>query len=135
MYSQQGQNTIDLLPYIQQGTSTGITGTTGGTTSGSTSLSDILAQGKDFINQGSQSVKIDEGSLANTFIPIARILVAIGTVVLVVVTAIMGIQYMVASPDEKAKLKVKLVGLVVSTIVIFGAQTIWSTLYKFFNSL
>ena len=50
----------------------------------------------------------------------------------VVVATIMGIKYMVANPEEKAKLKTQLIGLVVATIVIFAAQFIWSTIYKFF---
>lgn len=49
----------------------------------------------------------------------------IAIIVLLIVTAVMGIKYMVADPQEQGKLKQQLVGLVVSAAVIFGAFTIW----------
>ena len=37
----------------------------------------------------------------------------------------MGIKYLTAGPDAKAKLKNQLIGVVVSGVVIFGAYYIW----------
>lgn len=42
---------------------------------------------------------------------------------------------MVASPDEAAKLKTKLVGLVVSGVVIMGAFGIWTLAKTFFEAV
>lgn len=96
---------------------------------------DIISQGDAFIQQGQKQYSVDNNKLAAIVIPIARILVAVGLVVVVISTAILGIKYMMANPEEKGKLKTQLVGLVVATIVIFGAQFIWSTLYVFFKNL
>lgn len=91
-----------------------------------------ITQGNSFINEGSKGTAIDVADIKNTVLPIGQALVAIATVVLVVVTIIMGIKYMTCgSPDQKAKLKTQLIGLVVSTVVIFGAQTIWALIYNF----
>ena len=98
------------------------------------SLKDIDSMAKDFIDAGStetDTISSAEEKMSD-IVPIAQILVGIGTVTVVVVATIMGIKYMVANPEEKAKLKTQLIGLVVATIVIFAAQFIWSTIYKFF---
>jgi len=99
---------------------------------------EMKRQGDSFIqtgqNQGGDTL-IDEQSLADFALPIARALVAIATGVLVVVTVIIGIQYSMANPADKAKLKQKLIGLAVSTIVIFGAQGIWALAYNFMTEV
>lgn len=99
-----------------------------------TSMTDIISQGDAFIKEGKEQYTVNNDDLVNIVVPIARILVAVGLVVVVIATAIMGIKYMVASPEDKGKLKTQLVGLVVATIVIFGAQFIWSTVYDFFKN-
>ena len=91
-----------------------------------------IQNGNEFIQKGQSKNPINTNEVKNAVIPIGQALVAIATVVLVVITVVMGIKYMMCtSSDEKAKLKTQLIGLVVSTIVIFGAQTIWALLYKF----
>lgn len=99
-----------------------------------TSTTDIIAQGDAFIKEGEKQYSVNNDDLADIVIPIARILVAVGLVVVVVATAIMGIKYMTASPENRGKLKTQFVGLVIATIVIFGAQFIWRTLYEFFSN-
>ena len=104
-------------------------------TMAATSLKDIDSMAKDFIDAGSTetgTISSTEKKMSDIVIPIAQILVTIGTITVVVAATIMGIKYMVANPEEKAKLKTQLIGLVVATIVIFGAQFIWSTVYKLF---
>ena len=91
----------------------------------------FIEEGK---NQGGDTV-ISETDLQNFAMPIARALLAIAGVVATVVTVIMGIQYSMASPSDKAKLKQKLIGLVVSIIVIFGAQGIWALVYNFMTTV
>lgn len=91
----------------------------------------FITEGK---NQGGENV-ISETDLQNFAMPIARTLLSIAAVVVTVVTVVMGIQYAMASPSDKAKLKQKLIGLVVSTIVIYGAQGIWAMLYSFMNTI
>lgn len=96
-----------------------------------------IDEGNRFISNGQSGKVIDNNQIKNVVLPIGQALVAIATVVLVVVTVIMGIKWMLAKNDsgERAKLKTQLIGLVVSTIVIFGAQIIWSLLYRFMNNI
>ncbi len=89
-------------------------------------------QAKDFIDHGKQTTVISNNDITSTIMPIAQMLVAFAAGVMVIVTCIMGIKYATASsPDEQAKLKKQLVGLVVSIIVVFGAQAIWAIIYNF----
>ena len=53
---------------------------------------------------------------------------------LVGVTIVMGIKYMFATPEEAAKLKQQLIGLVVSAVVVLGATAIWKIIYKVLSS-
>lgn len=100
------------------------------------SLKDIDDKAKGFIEKGRQAdasvVQQTDKKMSDIVVPIAQILVAVGTVVVVVAASVMGIKYMIATPEEKAKLKTQLIGLVVATIVIFAAQFIWSTVYNLF---
>ena len=54
----------------------------------------------------------------------------IGAGVMVGVTTYMGIKYLTAGPEAQAKLKVQLIGVVVSGMVIFGSYYIWRTVLK-----
>lgn len=94
------------------------------------------SQGENFITKGSQNSPLSTSNIENALMPIGRILVTIATIVLTVVTVVMAIKYMMCdSADQKAKLKTQLIGLVVSTVVIYGAQIIWSVLYKFMTDI
>lgn len=98
------------------------------------SLQDIFNQVNDFEAAGKTEGenKISETKLQEIFIPFIRILVAIANSVLVVVAVVMGIKYMTtSSPEAQARLKTQLIGIVVATIVVFGAQGIWSLVYDF----
>ena len=103
------------------------------TTNSHATADDWIKEGNEFIDKGSNSASvINISNVKDAIIPLGQALVAIATVVLVVITIIMGIKYMTCgSPEERAKLKTQLIGLVVSTIVIFGAQAIWALIYNF----
>lgn len=104
-----------------------------------TSWKDIESSAKDFMDRGQKkggsTIQSAETKMADIVVPIAQILVTIGTVVVVVVASVIGIKYMIANPEEKAKLKTQLIGLVVATIVIFAAQFIWRTIYSFLTDI
>lgn len=98
----------------------------------------IMGQASHFIDNGKNPKNggIDTEQMQNALMPIGRILVTIATIVLTVVTIVMAIKYMMCdSADKKAKLKTQLIGLVVSTIVIYGAQIIWSLLFDFMTNV
>lgn len=90
-----------------------------------------------FMNKGKNgnSVNMSGNDMKDIVIPIANILTAVGVIVLVAVTIIMGIKYMFATPEEAAKLKQQLIGLVVAGVVILGATAIWKIVYNIINSV
>lgn len=89
------------------------------------SLSEMEGKAKNFIDTGSNQSNIQYENVTNEFVDLGQILTTIGAGVMVAVTTYMGIKYLTAGPEAQAKLKVQLVGLVVSGMVIFGAYFIW----------
>lgn len=99
------------------------------------SIDDIESSASKFLDQGKKAKPpISVSDMKSELLPIAEILTMIGTGVVIICAIVIGIKYMVASPDEQAKLKKQMVGLVVATIVIFGAYGIWKALYQFMNT-
>lgn len=92
---------------------------------------------QNFMNKGksSNAANMSGDDMRNIIMPIANILTAVGVIVLVAATIIMGIKYMFATPEEAAKLKHQLIGLVVSGVVILGATAIWKIVYNIMNSV
>ena len=94
----------------------------------------IIAQGTEFLQEGeSVNKKINTAKLKETSEYITNHLIIIGIIIAVVVAMILGIQFMVASADEKAKVKESVLPFIVGCIVIFGAFTIWKTVVKIGN--
>lgn len=96
---------------------------------GESLLQKMEGQASDFLSTGETqaSGKIDTGMIAENFVGLGQILTMVGAGVLVAVTTYMGIKYLTAGPEAQAKLKVQLIGVVVSGVVIFGAYGIWKT--------
>lgn len=84
----------------------------------------VMNGARNFIKEGSE-VPIEEVSLKNTSDLIFTIVLAIAMVTAVIVGMIIGISFMVASIDEKAKIKEALLPYVVGCAVAFGAIGIW----------
>ena len=99
------------------------------------SLDDIFSKGEDFLTKGQENETLNETEVKNTVVPIAQVLVAIGSLVIALATGILAIKYLMAGPEKRGELKGQLVGLVVATVVIYGAQIIWSTMYNIFNNI
>lgn len=100
------------------------------------SIGNIESSAKEFLDKGSSNTAntISVSEMQAEIKPIAGILTAIGSGVLLICAIIIGMKYMVASPDEQAKLRKQMVGLIVAAIVIFGAYNIWKMLYNFLES-
>lgn len=93
---------------------------------------DINLQGeRDKINKDEQfnvtiqGAGLDKDELKQTSDFIFNLLLAFAMIAAVVVGLILGIQFMISSVEEKAKVKEALVPYVVSCVVIFGAFGIW----------
>lgn len=95
----------------------------------------LHSEAENFIDKGKQNAKIDVNKIAEIIKPLASLLLGIGSVVLVVVTAIMGVKYMAATPETRGKLKTQLIGIAISAVVLFGAYGIWSISYTVLSNL
>lgn len=81
------------------------------------------AQG--FIKNGEAKEPIDLGNYKETSDSVYNILLILGTVAAVIVGAILGLQFMVGSVEQKGKIKEALLPYFVGCVVIFGAFGIW----------
>jgi len=99
------------------------------------SLTDMESQAKEFLDKGESQYSVDDKKIQGIVVPVAQILVMIGNIVVVIAITVIGIKYIMSNPEDKAKLKTQLVGVVVATIVIFGAQIIWRVAYSFLSTL
>lgn len=107
-------------------------------------ITDIFRAGNSFISTGEKEASsysnragfdvTNPQSFAEEFIDIGQILIAVGVVVLVGTFAVMGIRWITATPDKKAKLQQQLVGLVIAAVIIFGAIGIWNLVRNIMNS-
>ena len=89
-------------------------------------VDDIIEAGGSFINRGEeQQQAIQDSQIKTVSDQIYNILLAIGTVIAVIIGAILGIQFMVGSMDDKAKVKESLIPFVIGCVIIFGAFGIW----------
>ena len=96
-------------------------------------LSEMSGKISTFKSNGSTT--ISTGEITTQFADLARILTTIGAGVLVIVITYMGIKYFISSPEEQAKLKGQLIGVVVSAVVIFGAVSIWELAINIFKGM
>lgn len=97
-------------------------------------LGDMQSKMEAFETAGSE-VQVDVATVATEFSGLAKILTTIGAGVLVIVITYMGIKYFISTPEEQAKLKGQLIGLVVSALVIFGATAIWKIAIGIFRNM
>ena len=94
--------------------------------SSSYAMGEVISGGKDFLSAGSAATTvIKQDQLKSTSNYIYNTLLAVAIVVAVIVAMVLGIQFMAASADEKAKVKEALIPFVVGCIVVFGSFTIW----------
>ena len=100
------------------------------------SLDDVLNNGNSFLNAGSESsTMIDQNDLKSLSNFISGVLLTIAIGVTVITGAIMGLNFITQSIEEKAKVKESMVPWVIGIIVSFGAFTIWEVAVNLFQSL
>lgn len=89
------------------------------------SLSSIISGADGFISAGTGESPISDDSLKTLSNNIYNILLILGTVIAVIIGAILGIQFMVGSVEQKSKIKEALIPYFAGCAVIFGAFGIW----------
>ncbi len=100
------------------------------------SLDDVMNNGNSFLNAGSESsTMIDQNDLKSLSNFISGVLLTIAIGVTVITGAIMGLNFITQSIEEKAKVKESMVPWVIGIIVSFGAFTIWEVVVNLFQSL
>lgn len=98
-------------------------------------IENIMSSGKDFINKGEgQDNPIDEEALRDTSSYIYNILFTIAVVIAFIIGTIIGIQFIMGSVDEKAKIKETLVPFIIGVFIIFSAFGIWKIVMSIGNS-
>ena len=88
-----------------------------------TSIGEIVSQGDSFVSKG--KILIDQDKLNASQSQIFNILLAIGIVLTVIVGGYLGIKLMMASAEDKAKIKEMMIPYVLGCVVIYGAFGIW----------
>ena len=99
------------------------------------SISDVITDGDSFIAAVDDSITIDNTKLKNTSQFVYRLLFVIGMSAAVIVGAVLGVQFMMGSVEEKSKIKESLIPFLIGCIVIFGAFTIWSIVVNIASKL
>lgn len=99
------------------------------------SASSIIGDANQWLNDGASDSKISTDEAWEVLKPIGQILVAIGSVVLVICFMYLGIKYMSADPSGKADVKQKLIGLVIATVVIYGGIGLFTIIINVMNGI
>ena len=100
------------------------------------SLDDIMNNGNSFLNAGSESsTMIDQNDLKSLSNFISGVLLTIAIGVTVITGAIMGLNFITQSIEEKAKVKESMVTWLIGIFVSFGSFTIWEVAVNLFQSL
>lgn len=86
-----------------------------------------VIEGADgFENAGnSGDAPTDEAEMKKSFQSMFSLIYVLGMIIDIIVGAILGIQFMLASVEEKAEIKQSLIPFLVGSIVIFGSIGIW----------
>lgn len=96
------------------------------TNSYASSLGDLITKGDKFIEKANDTDEvIDTEELGTTSDYIYNTLFTIGVVLAFAIGMIIGIQFIMGSVEEKAKIKETLVPYVIGVFVIFSAFAIW----------
>lgn len=98
-------------------------------------LGNIIAQGDDFLAAANTNYTINESALQETSRSVYNILFTIAVIIAFAVGMIIGIQFIVGSIDDKAKVKETLVPYVIGVAVIFSAFGIWKIVVNIGNDI
>ncbi len=96
---------------------------------------DVISAGDEFLHQGSGEEKIDTTAVQETSNYIYNILFTLAVVLSVAIGLVIGIQFMMGSVDEKAKIKETLIPYVIGVFVVFASFTIWKVVVELGNDI
>ena len=91
------------------------------------STGSLVNKAKTFVGNGQAGTgNVNTSVITSGVTSIASILVTIGAFILVILTIILGIQYMTSPPQKQAALRSQMIGLLWAYVVVFGAYGIWN---------
>lgn len=100
---------------------------------------DIFSYGDSFLETGKQGAKtnnsMSDDSVRAIMNDLYSILFPLGIVITVIVGGILGIKFMMASAEDKAKVKESMVPYVVGCIAIYGAFGIWRIVIEILSAI
>lgn len=102
------------------------------------SVGKIFSDAKSFISDdssGSSDIPVKTENIQNISKVISSILLAISIIVAFITITLMGINFMIQSTEEKAKVKEALIPFCIGAIVSFGAFGIWKIAVTLFVQL
>lgn len=97
-------------------------------------LDGIMSSADSWVAQGKDEGETYSSNIAQPVSTIATALYSIGVVVLLVVTLILAVKYITCNPDEQARIKTQLIGLIISSVVLFGAVPLWRMIAEALSS-
>lgn len=102
------------------------------------SFADVSDDAESFINAATENSSNADpvgntDAMTNAIKDISGLLTGIGIIVAVVVAAILGIQFMMGTVEEQAKIKESIIPYVCGCVVIFGALGIWRLVINLLN--
>lgn len=95
--------------------------------------SDIFNGADNFVSKGKD--QINQTDLKETSSEIYYILLYLGIAVALIAGAILGIQFLMASAEEKAKVKEQMIPYIIGCFVTFGAFAIWQITVNILNKV
>ena len=104
-------------------------------TSQASSILEIFDFGDNFVHEGSQESPVSQDSIKKISNSLYNTLLVLGTVIAVIIGAILGIQFITGSVEQKSKVKESLIPYFVGCAVIFGAFGIWKLVMTMLGSL
>lgn len=93
----------------------------------------IFGGADNFVSQG--TVQVDNDKLEDASASIYYILLYIGIAVASIIGVVLGIQFMSASAEDKAKVKEQLIPYVIGCAIVFGAFAIWKLVVTVLNNV
>ena len=99
------------------------------------SSADWVGDAQNFIESGVGTATVNNDKLKNASNSIYNLLSSIGMIISVVVGIVLGITFMMASAEDKAKVKEALIPYIVGCVVVFGAFGIWKIVINTFSGI
>lgn len=98
-------------------------------------MDNIMSSGDKFLGAANNNAVINEQALHETSDSVYNILFTIAVVLAVAIGMVIGIQFMIGSADEKAKIKETLIPYVIGVFIVFASFAIWKIVVSIGNDV